>query len=598
MKKRISELEEIINKNDQLYWSGNPQISDEEYDLYVEELKKLDPNNELVNRVNENIVSSIGKVNHITPMLSIDKIYEFDSLVDWINKKSRNDDECFVIQPKYDGISAHLEKGILSTRGNGYVGENISNKLSIINIETKSDNIDNLLGEILIRKDDFENIFSKIVSPSTKKCYKIPRNATAGIMGTDDITHFQNQNAKLTFVDYNLISFKVKKSEFEDKWDDIFNQIIKLPYPMDGIVIKLEDKEYGESLGATAHHPRNAVALKFGNPQANTTILDIEWSFGKNCLTPVAILKPVNINGITIQRASLSNYDNIVNMNIMIGDDVIIERAGDVIPHIVAVIYNNNNSERKNPFITKCPCCNSELKLVSPEIICPNEYCFEKIVRRLLFSIRTIGIEKVGVPTIKKIIEKGNVKNLIDFMNIKFTDLIEIGFGEKTSSNIIEEIDKHRTIEAYQFLTALNIPDFGTEVAKLVLNRYDFLTILNIKDSSMLTSIKGIGEITANKIIDYISNNRQYIDDLRKCFYIITSVQNDKNQTVCFTGAMEQPRKYYEDIAREKHLTPVSSVTGNLTYLVVADINSTSSKTNKAKKYGIKIISVEDFLNL
>ena len=114
----------------------------------------------------------------------------------------------------------------------------------------------------------------------------------------------------------------------------------------------------------------------------------------------------------------------------------------------------------------------------------------------------------------------------------------------------------------------------------------------------MLTSIKGIGEITANKIIDYISNNRQYIDDLRKCFYIITSVQNDKNQTVCFTGAMEQPRKYYEDIAREKHLTPVSSVTGNLTYLVVADINSTSSKTNKAKKYGIKIISVEDFLNL
>lgn len=596
---RINQLEEIIKSNDQLYWSGNPKITDEEYDLYVEELRQLDPENELVNRVNEQAVSSIGKVSHVVPMLSLDKIYDKEDLFNWVDKKSRNEDECYLIQPKYDGISAHLENNVLSTRGNGFIGENISNKLPIINIETNAENIDNLLGEILIRKDDFKNIFSNIVSPSTKKCYKNPRNATAGIMGTDDITFFKNQNAKLTLVDYNLVSFRVKKSDFRSEWENIVEHIINLPYPMDGIVIKLEDKEYGESLGTTAHHPRNAVAFKFSNPQRETTIIDIEWSFGKNCLTPVAILKPIDINGITIQRASLSNYDNIVNMDIMIGDDVIVERAGDVIPHIISVIKNKDASKRINPFIDKCPCCGGELKVVSPEIICTNDLCLEKIVRKLLFSIRTIGIEKVGIPTIKKIIEKCNVKNLIDFMNLSYCDLINAGFGEKTSSNIIEEITKHKVIEAYQFLTALNIPDFGTEVAKLILNEYQFLTILENNDPNLLVSVKGIGEITANKIVDYISNNREYIDNLRKCFAIITAKQKDKSsKTVCFTGAMDHPRKYYEDIAKTKNITPVSSVTSNLTYLVVADINSNSSKTNKAKKYGVNIISVEEFLNL
>lgn len=598
---RCKELEELIKKNDNSYWFGNEVISDEKYDQYVEELRALDPNNELINRINGQSVLSIGKVNHDIPMLSLDKIYEMKELFDWIEKKSRTEDEWFLIQPKYDGISAHFEKNILSTRGNGFVGENISNKIPIINIETNTENLNNLLGEILIRKDDFENIFSKIVSPSTKKCYKNPRNATAGIMGTDDITFFKEQGAKLTLVDYNLISFRVKKSDFINSWEDIVEQIIKLPYPMDGIVIKIEDKEYGESLGVTAHHPRNAVAFKFSNPQKETIIEDIEWSFGKNCLTPVAILKPIDINGITIKRASLSNYENVCKLKLMIGDRVIVERAGDVIPYIYAVIHNNNQNERKSPFIDNCPCCGYKLDIMLPELVCPNDNCIEKNIRKLFFSIKTIGIERIGIPTIKKLVDNLNVKNLIDFMNLKFIDLVNIGFGEKTASNIIEEIEKHRVIESYQFLTALNIQDFGTEVAKLLLNEYDFDTILNNEQNDLFISVKGIGNITSNKIVEYIINNKEYINELKKCFTITTASNNkDKTteQTVCFTGAMDQPRKFYENIAKDKGIIPTSNVNSNLTYLVVADINSNSNKMIKAKKYGIKIISIDDFLNL
>lgn len=603
IQKRIAFLEKEIRKHNDIYWNNSKEygedeaISDEDYDLLVIELEQLDPDNELVNQVFEQFVSSTEDVKHEVPMLSLDKIYIKQKLFDWVNKKARCEDELFLIQPKYDGISSHLQNNVLSTRGDGVIGKNISDKLSIINIESMKKTFDDLLGEIVIRKDDFENIFSKIVSPSTKKCYKNHRNATAGIMGTDDITFFQKQGAKLTLVDYDLFSFKVKKSNFEDEWEEIVERISSLPYPMDGIVIKLEDQEYGKTLGVTAHHPKNAIAFKFGNPKKETKIVDIEWSFGKNNLTPVAILSPVDINGITIGRASLSNYENVLRLELMIGDTVIVERAGDVIPHIIGVHKNINELERKNPFITNCPCCNTELKVYLPEIVCPSEDCIEKILRRLLFSIRSIGVEKVGIPTLKKIISNSNVRNLMDFVNLKIDDLISFGFGDKTSENIIEEIKKHKSIEEYEFLTALNIQDVGFEVAKLILSKYSTEDLCVGVQESDFIKIKGIGDVTAKKIINYFNNNKNYVIELKKLF-MVKQKEINNNDKVCFTGAMDLPRKHYEDIAVKKNLNPVSSVTSDLKYLVVADVNSNSSKTQKAKKYGVSIISVEDFLKI
>ena len=602
------ELVQKIKENNEYYWSGNPQISDYEYDELVEKLRDIDPENPILNEVYAQKVNSNGKIQHEKPMLSLDKVYTVEELLKWVEKYSRDKNEVFYIQPKYDGISGKVEnyngclpldmsKYILSTRGNGYVGENITDKLPIINFETKTIECPEMLGEIVIRKDDFENTFSKIISPSTKKPYKNPRNATAGIMGTDDIQYFIDNNAKLTFVDYELYSFSVTAEEFADKFDEIVKKIEKLPYPMDGIVIKIADSEYGESLGSTAHHPRNAIAFKFSNPQKETTIVGIEWSFGKNCLTPVAILKPVDINGITVERASLSNYENIKKLNLKIGDDVIIERAGDVIPHIVAVIFNNDEHNRKNPFIDKCPCCNSDLKVELPEIVCTNPNCFETNLRRLYFSIITLGIKRIGLANLKKIVTNLNIKNLYDFMNLNQIDFSRVGFGPKLSQVFSDEINKSKEIFDYQFLACLNINNVGIEVAKLILEKYSIEDLLKNNNIENLTNIKGIGIQIANNIFNYIKNNMEYIIALRSVFFIKHSKTDNILGTVCFTGAMEQPRKFYENIAMQNNLKPVNSVFKELNLLVVADMNSNSSKTQKAKKYGIDIITVEEFMN-
>lgn len=600
---RIEELEKLIKENDELYWGGNPKISDEEYDILVEELKSLDPNNKLVNQVNQlTNLKNENKVQHKIPMLSLDKVYSNEELFKWIKDKSRNSNEEFLIQPKYDGISGKIENynsenSVLSTRGNGFVGENITDKLQIIKFNTEKTKADKILGEIVIRTDDFENQFSKIISPSTKKPYKNPRNAVAGIMGTDDISFFKEQGAKLTFVDYDFYSIAVKSSDFEKVWERIVKSLSELPYPMDGIVIKIKDKEYYDSLGNTAHHPRGAIAFKFKNPQAETKVIGMEWSFGKNYLTPVAILEPVNINGITVERVSVANYENLKKLNLNIGDYVTIERAGDVIPHIISV---NKSNDSKSPFIDKCPCCGSNLIIELPEIMCSNENCKEKILRRLLFSIRSIGVDGIGIPTVTKIFNALNIDNLYDFLQLNRIDLMKIGFGEKTANNIVDAIRKSKIVKDYQFITCLNISDVGDEVAKLMLSEYSIEDLMLIKNVNDLTKIKGVGEKTANKVIEFFKNNLQYAIMLRSWFQIElnNNKENDTNGTVCFTGAMEQPRKYYEEIAHNKNLNPINSVSKDLTYLVVADMNSNSSKMQKAKKYGINIITVEEFINL
>lgn len=609
---RKQQLEQIIKKNNTLYWDGGqPQIQDSVYDQYIEQLKQIDPENPLVTQViDRKNISSSKKIHHKNPMLSLDKVYSLQELKIWVQKKSRNQDELFLIQPKYDGISGkvqnydaclpfNFEKFILSTRGNGSVGQNISDKLPIINFISHKIQTNEMYGEIIITNDDFANIFSKIISPSTKKCYKNARNATAGIMGTDDISFFKQQGAKLTFIDYDLISFQVKSNQFVEKWQTICGKIQQLPYPMDGIVIKIKDQEYGKSLGVTAHHPKNSIAFKFTNPKKETKLIDVQWSAGKNCLTPVAIFEPIQLDGITINRASLANYCNLKNLQLFIGDYVVVERAGRVIPHIIAVKKNENQAERKSPFISHCPYCGSQTIQKTPELVCQNENCIAKKIRQLLFSIKTIGIQNVGIPTIQKIISCIKIHNLYDFMLLTKEDLINCGFGEKTVENIYNEIQNHKSINDYQFFASLNIEGVGEQVAKLILRNIPINQLVSLNSEYKLLNIKGIGDVLAKKIIKYFQNNAEYIQSLLKLFCLqVTKNVDEITDTVCFTGAMQHPRKYYENIAIGKGITPVSSVNSKLTYLVANDVHSGSSKIKKAEKLKIKIITVEQFLNL
>ena len=269
-------------------------------------------------------------------MLSLNKAYSIEEVMEWARKNCR-ENETLLIQPKYDGISANYDGSVLATRGDGENGENISGKLPLIELETSGYTgfLDRpVRGEIVIRDDDFENLYSHI----TKKGgghYKNSRNAVAGIMGLKDISDMLRQGAKLTLVDYNMICYRVPVNDLEKKWPGIVAEIENLLYPMDGIVVKIADEEYSESLGNTAHHPRGQIAFKFVGIRRQSKLLDVKWSFGKNCLTPVAEIEPVDIGGITIKHATLHNIQNIIDRGIQIGDTITVERAGDVIPYIV-----------------------------------------------------------------------------------------------------------------------------------------------------------------------------------------------------------------------------------------------------------------------
>lgn len=591
------QLAELISYHDKLYWENNsPEISDQEYDQLVEALRKLDPEHFLVNRVNAVAVESSGKVHHKIPMLSLDKAYSIGELLDWAKKYARSPRELLLVEPKYDGISASFDGKVLSTRGDGETGENISDKLPLIELEAPgyTGSVDRpARGEIIIRNDDFVNIYSHIQKKGGGT-YKNSRNAVAGIMGLKDIFEMQMQGAKLTLVDYNLISKSVELCDLESEWEKLKNSLADLPYPMDGIVLKIADKSYRDSLGSTAHHPRGEIAYKFTNSSAVTTLVGVEWSFGKNCLTPVAQLAPVDLSGITIKRASLHNAQNLEDMQIMIGDTVTVERAGDVIPYISASIPGK---ERTSPWIENCPACQTALIRRGPELCCPNPDCPETLLCNLLASVRSFGIERLGEPTLRKLMEKFHLRYLHEILRLTAADLLQVeGFQQRSADNLAAELERTLNTTEANIIAALNIPNVGMNIAALLLEKHS-LAELRTSDAETLANIPGIGPERAGAIVAAFINKAEELDKLLSIVNCKAPEKADTDlPTICFTGKMPEKRSFYEKLARERNLRPVDSVNSSLSILVAADISGNSSKLVSARKHGVKILSLEEFL--
>lgn len=590
-------LVELIEHHNKLYWEdANPEISDTEYDLLVRQLQEINPQHPLVTRVYSPAVATQGKVKHAKPMLSLNKAYSLEEILTWANKFARSQDEELLVQPKYDGISANYANNVLATRGDGVEGEDVSDKIPLIELEApnyKGPLNQPSRGEIVIRNDDFKEKYSKIVKKDGKN-YKNSRNAVAGIMGLKEIDLMVHQKAKLTLVDYNLVSYNVILADFKEKWPLLLQKIEKLPYPMDGIVIKFADEEFAESLGSTAHHPRGQIAFKFTGVRKQTKLLDVDWSFGKNCLTPVALLEPVDIGGITIQHATLHNIQNIIDRDIKIGDQVTVERAGDVIPYIVD---SEPGTERRSCIITNCPSCDSVLKREGPEICCKNPNCPETLVQRLLASVRNIGIERLGEPNIRRMMNTLEVKSLKDIFNLNKEDILKLeGFKDKSSDNLLKEIENARHVNDYQVLAALNIRNIGPNVAKSILAEYD-LSELRKLSVEQLSAIEGVGPERAEALFCELRNQADFLDELLACVNV-TNTKDQKSPNlpkICFTGKMPESRSYYEQLAADNGFEPVNSVTKDLNLLVAEDINSGSSKITKAEKAGVKVISLDEW---
>lgn len=607
------ELVEAVERHNRLYWeSGAPEISDEEYDELVRRLEAINPEHPILQKVSSPTVAGAGKVKLDKPMLSLDKVYYFrdedilpedkakgeKSLLKWLAGVKRSDDEIFLVQPKYDGISANFANQILSTRGDGIEGENITDKLPLLELETKGyrGKIDRpVRGEIVIRDDDFKTLYSRI-KKKDGKTYKNSRNAVAGIMGLKEIGDMLRQGAKLTLVDYNTVSYPVKFSEFTEKWPQILKEIEELPYPMDGIVIKLADEAYRESLGSTAHHPRGQIAFKFSGIRKKTKLLGVLWSFGKNCLTPVAQLEPVEIGGITIKQATLHNVKNLIDKDIRIGDIVTVERAGDVIPHIVS---RDISEKRRSALIRECPCCKSALIIDGPELRCVNPECFETKVQRILAAVRNIGIERLGEPNIRKMMNTLGVKTLKDIFELKVEDILKLdGFKEKSANNLYNEIQSARRVNDYQILAALNIYGIGKNVAKKILGHYTVAELRKLT-KEQLSELDQVGPERAEALFRELALQSESLDELLKCVELITTkggIKKSPLATICFTGKMPEKRDYYENLAKQHGYEAVDSVTKELSVLVAADTGESGNKLTKAQNFGIKILSLEEWL--
>ena len=608
----IKSLEDQIRYHNDLYWNGKEvEISDIEYDKLVEKLRKLDPENELVSEFAKPNLTNEKLIKHSKPMLSLGKIYGKEDLIKWVRKVSRSANEQFLIQPKYDGMSGLLENGTLSSRGDGVYGQDYTEKLKMIEFDSVNPvdiKTDTLLGEIIIRNSDFKSIYTKVKSKSGIP-FKNQRNGIAGILGTDDIDFYYNQGAKITFVDYNSRSWHVTCKDFDKEWDSIVKSIQEhVDYPLDGIVIKLDDSEYAESLGYTTHHPRGQVAFKFTNQKATSKLIGIEWGMGKKQISAIGLIEPVEISGTTIKRVKLqltkpkstSVETCLIDGSLQIGDNVVVERAGDIIPHILS---STPGKSRQLVKINSCPFCGGEVEIADSYIKCLNKDCKEAIIQDIYCSIVTLGFKNVGEAYIKTIVEDPNlnVRNIVDLMNLKPEDLKLQEYGTRKKEIFFEEIAKAKAnATKIQFLASLNFDNIGNTISKLLVENFSWTDIINNKiDYNKLSKIEGVGPTIFKSVKMNFENSNSLILKYNESFNFQDEVEKSEVKdglTICFTGKMEHKRSEMEKIAEERGFIPMDKVDKNLNILVCADPNSGSSKLQKAAKYGTKIISEQDFM--
>ncbi len=601
MTKRTAEAIQIENEikgHDQAYWVLNkPLINDYEYNAIVNRLLKIEPDNEYLKKVKTPKVESSGKVTHLIKMLSLDKAYTYEEIIKWCKKVARSSTEMFRIMPKLDGVSGQLMKGVLATRGDGKVGEDITNKLVFMNILKKHNN-DDVRGEILFTKSKFEQI-KDVITRKSGENYKNERNAVGGILSRDDLEPVKI----LTFVDfeytYEDISLDAIESIGESGWEGFVVATKKMNFPTDGIVVRVLDVDYAKSLGETRHHSKSAIAFKFENLFEWSILREVEFSPGKHDITPVGKIDPVEISGSSIVSPSLHNWKNILDRDLHIGDMVKVERAGDVIPYISDSKPGDNRTPIKIP---PCPVCGSELTYIDPQLICSNDECEGKLLNKLSDAVIRIGIDRLGKPTIQKMMDTLGVENLVDIFKVSVEDLMKLErFGSTSAHNLYYEIGKvlNAGVYEWQLLAALNIPGIGRSLSKDLLDERNLLQLseLNITE---LTNLPNIGEERGLAIIKGIYDNYQYLHDLGQLLptrMAEKEPEDDNLLKVCFTGRFPEKKSVYYELLRKTGGYDIMDKVNNETQmLVVADPSKESNKTKSAKKKGIKIVGIDDLM--
>ena len=622
-------------------------------------------------RVGSDLSSDFPEVAHTIPVLSLDKAYSDAEILSWITKTMKNTGEnlSFVLEEKLDGFSIVLyyEKGLLVravTRGNGFVGNDVTaNVRTIHSVPLRlSEPVDIAVrGEVFLKKAEFERINSTLIEP-----YANPRNLAAGTIRRNRSSetaqvplsvyvyegfwssavpytdHLQILSRLRTLgfpVDPHLSFFARTREEaelrlqeaglegFAGSFDDIPSVIVKntegrsaLPYEIDGLVVKVNELSVREDLGYTGHHPRWAIAYKFEAPQAQTQVLDIDVQVGRTGrITPVARVKETRLSGSTIRNITLHNQDYVDELELAIGDTVSISKRGDVIPAVENVIEKNEkgNTTWKMPDV--CPECGSALVRRGAHSFCPNRDCPAQVKGRIAFFCAKdqMDLEGLGPKTVEILYDNGFVRSVGELYEFDFSRLRGIdGFGGTEGRKIDAmkmAVEKSRTAPFRNVLVALGIPEFGKKAVDLLCDAgYDsmdkLLKVASDNDVESLSSIKGIGNVTAQLIIDGLNSDdtRNLIDELRKAGLQMEDAKEDNSgyeqifagQSWCVTGTFENfnPRSLAMDEIKKRGGTEVSSVSGKTSCLLAGA--GAGSKLAKARELGVRVVTEQEFLQM
>ena len=656
---------ENLQKHNRLYYDKNsPKISDAEYDALKKEILDLEKQYEFLESDNSpsKIVGfkpskNFKKVKHRIPMLSLSNAFDKDDLVNFLKKiknyLSLDENEVidFSAEPKIDGISASLTykngKFILGlSRGDGKEGEDITENLKTIKdipkiIDQKDFPTDiDIRGEVFIRNDDFKKMDSKFANPrnaasgslrqkDSKVTSKIPLNFIAYTFGYTENLKIKSQTEfikKLEKWGFKINPFNKKINNVDDlikNHQSLEQKRQSLDFDIDGLVYKVDNFSLQERLGFVANAPRWAIAHKFSPNSAVSTIENIEIQIGRTgALTPVAKIKPVNIGGVVVSNATLHNEDEIVRKDIRIGDTVLVERAGDVIPHVVSVdIKKRSKDSKKFLFPINCPSCGSktikEYNAVTKKDDavrrCTSQgYDCEKMsIEKLKHFVSKEGFNIDGFG--KKIVEDFWNKNLIrypqDIFSLNFDEIKKFeGWGNLSASNLKYSIETKKTISFERFIFALGIRHIGLENSKLI-SKYlktpqKFFDLSESKINDLL-NIDGIGETQTNSLLGFFSNktNKKILSELKKKLSINNaeiSIQNGKlsNKTFLVTGKLSGiSRSEIKSLIEKNSGKILSNVNKKLDFLITGE-KPTTKKVNLANELGIKIINQDDLLKM
>ena len=645
---RIKELIDILNKASRAYYAEDVEImSNFEYDKLYDELVALEAetgtvfNNSPTQNVGYEVVSELPKEKHPSPMLSLDKTKEVDALVSWLGDKEG------LLSWKMDGLTVVLtyEGGVLTkavTRGNGEIGEVITpNAKTFVNLpgSIAYKGKMTIRGEAIITYSDFEKINNAITDADAK--YKNPRNLCSG-----SIRQLSSQitaERHVRFYAFSMVDPEDSSliDSFENSFEKRFEYLKKLgfetveyervigltlpeaierfsskipqnDFPTDGLVLSYDDIAYGRSLGTTAKFPRNAIAFKWRDEEAETVLREIEWSPSRTGLiNPVAIFDTVELEGTDVSRASLHNISYIKDMKLGIGDRIKVYKANMIIPQI------SENLTKSGSFSlpADCPACGGSVEVRNENdtetLICLNPQCPAKNIKHfsLFVSRNAMNIDGMSEATMEKFIGEGLLHGLSDIYHLKEHKDVIInmeGFGEKSYVNLTDAIEASRKADMAALLYGLGIPGFGVANAKLVVRAFksDIEAIMNATEEEMV-EIDQVGDVLAHDFVAYFHDEGK-LAEVRKLLaeidFVIeenTSEQDLEGMTFVITGSLET---YPNRDALKKEIEDrggkvAGSVSAKTTCLINNDINSGSSKNKKAKSLGIPIINEEMFKN-